>query len=46
MAIIGLCILVGMKLAVDYMNQEINRYEEEFDKEEDEVDNKKNNSWI
>jgi hypothetical protein len=33
MAIVGICILVGAKLAVDYMKREIERYEDEFDRE-------------
>jgi hypothetical protein len=34
MAFFGILILIGMKLAVDYIKREIKRYEEEHDMEE------------
>ncbi len=34
MAVGGILILIGMKLAVDYIKREIRRYEEEHDMEE------------
>lgn len=38
MAVVGILILVGMKLAVDYMKREIRRYEDEYDNEEESLD--------
>lgn len=34
MVVVGILILIGMKLAVDYIKREIRRYEEEYDNEE------------
>jgi hypothetical protein len=39
MVVVGILILVGMKLAVDYIKREIRRYEDEYDNEEASLEN-------